>query len=275
MQTTENEKPERKMNSKPPPPRFSLPPRIRVTKTLPTDRLSVAKQLDILRAYGASYDSTGSAVTNDEVAVIVELATTTVSLSNAFLVDVGLIQRGDAGYTPSPEVIAFCHAHGWDEEKAPHKLGPVFIKTWFAQALIPKLKFRSIKIDDAVQILAEASTAGKDYFNQLRMLVDFLSVTGVVINENGEIRIMRECIESENPTPPPGPNFEKAALSMLPPVAEKAANPAPSAGAIGFEIKVNVSMAELSGWGPERITAFFNGVAQVLAAKGAAEKEKQ
>ena len=32
-------------------------------------------------------------------------------------------------------------------------------------------------------------------------------------------------------------------------------------------------MAEFAGWQPERISAFFSGVAQVLAAKGNVEKE--
>jgi hypothetical protein len=275
MAIPENEKTERRMSSRPPPP---YPSRNRLKKTLPTDRLSVPKQLDILRAYGASYESTGAAVTNEAVAEIVELAPTTVSLSNAFLVDVGLIERGETGFTPSPEVVSFCHAHGWDEEKAPHKLAPQLIKSWFAQALIPKLKFRPIKTDEALRILAEVSSADKDYMPQLQMLLGFLVLTGIVVSENGEIRLNREAGEPENKIPPHGANLDPAAELMAattrPQTQEKASNPALSAGGINFEINVNVNMAELSGWGADRITAFFSGVAQVLAAKAAAEKEK-
>lgn len=32
-------------------------------------------------------------------------------------------------------------------------------------------------------------------------------------------------------------------------------------------------MQEFSGWEPERIAAFFNGIAAVLAAKGAVEQK--
>jgi hypothetical protein len=32
-------------------------------------------------------------------------------------------------------------------------------------------------------------------------------------------------------------------------------------------------MAEFAGWKPERITAFFNGIAEVLKAKANVEKE--
>jgi hypothetical protein len=40
-----------------------------------------------------------------------------------------------------------------------------------------------------------------------------------------------------------------------------------SAGAMNFDISINVSMAEMRDWTPDRITAFFAGIAQVLAAK--------
>ena len=40
-----------------------------------------------------------------------------------------------------------------------------------------------------------------------------------------------------------------------------------------FNVSVKVNMQEFAGWQAERVTAFFNGIAQVLAAKGALEKE--
>jgi len=274
MTTTENEKTERRVSTKPPPRRNPL------KKTLPTDRLSVSKQLDILRAYGACYEATSSPVTNNDIASIVELAPGTVALSNAFLVDVGLLERGDTGFTPAAEVAAFCHAYGWDEEKAPQKLGPLLMKTWFAQALLPRLKFRNLKTDEALQILAEASGADKDYTVQLRMLVEFLAITGNVINENGEIRIIREVVDGDSKMSPPvarpSPTAEQVTGIVYKNIQEMPATQslAASVGAINFELKVNVNMAELSGWSADRITAFFNGVAQVLAAKADAEKEK-
>jgi hypothetical protein len=49
---------------------------------------------------------------------------------------------------------------------------------------------------------------------------------------------------------------------------------APTEGVIQFQVSVKVSMAELSGWSADRITAFFSGVAQVMAAKGKIEGEE-
>jgi hypothetical protein len=46
----------------------------------------------------------------------------------------------------------------------------------------------------------------------------------------------------------------------------------PTEGVVQFHISVKVEMAEFSNWKPDRIAAFFGGIAQVLAAKAAVEK---
>jgi hypothetical protein len=46
-----------------------------------------------------------------------------------------------------------------------------------------------------------------------------------------------------------------------------------AAGVVQFNISVKVDMTEFATWTPERIAAFFAGVAAVLAAKGKMEKE--
>ena len=43
-------------------------------------------------------------------------------------------------------------------------------------------------------------------------------------------------------------------------------------GVIQFQIDVRVDLKEISGWRPDRIAAFFSGIAQVVAAKGQLEK---
>ena len=49
-------------------------------------------------------------------------------------------------------------------------------------------------------------------------------------------------------------------------------NQAPE-GLVQFAVSVRVDMAELSSWRPDRIAAFFAGIAQVLAAKGDVEQK--
>jgi len=47
----------------------------------------------------------------------------------------------------------------------------------------------------------------------------------------------------------------------------------PTEGVVQFHVAVPVDMKEFAGWSPDRITAFFSGIAQVLAAKRTIEKE--
>jgi len=48
---------------------------------------------------------------------------------------------------------------------------------------------------------------------------------------------------------------------------------APTEGTVQFHVSVRVDMAEFATWPPEQIKAFFGGIAQVLAAKAAIEKD--
>src|SRR5437762_5574893 len=108
--------------------------RTRPKKILPTDRINFSKQLDLLRAFAAASGPSGRTVTNNDVAVIVGLKASTVSLANPFFSDVGLLLRADGGYTPSSAVVAFSRAFEWNRETASHKLATVISETWFAQA---------------------------------------------------------------------------------------------------------------------------------------------
>lgn len=40
-----------------------------------------------------------------------------------------------------------------------------------------------------------------------------------------------------------------------------------SDGGITYDVSINVSMAEMQAWSPDRIASFFSGLARVLAAK--------
>jgi len=45
----------------------------------------------------------------------------------------------------------------------------------------------------------------------------------------------------------------------------------PSSSGVAFDVRLQVDMAEMATWSPDRITAFFGGIAAVLAAKNASE----
>jgi hypothetical protein len=245
------------------------------TKFLPTDRIAFSRQLEILRAFAAVSGPNGKAVTNAEVGEVMKMEASTVSLANPFFAENGLLQRGaDGGFVPAADVMAFQGAWDWNPEKAAQRLAPTLAETWFCKALTPRLGFRPLPEDEAIEVLAEACGAVPEYKAQLRTLLDYLQAAAIVQREGGQVRANRVAatlpagqIDGRGATPE---SKEPAAPSRA---AVTTAFATPTEGVVQFHVAVRVDMKEFAGWSPDRISAFFGGIAQVLAAKGAIEKE--
>lgn len=158
-------------------------PRMRhvLGKVLPTDRLSISKQLLIFRAYPAASGAERKPVTNNDVASAGgDLVASSVSLVNPLLVDVGLLSREGTKQRPSDILFDYLHAYQWNQETAGAKLYPAFSETWAAKALLPKLTLRQLSKDEAIQTLADESKATRSHRKNLEVLLEFLNVAGVV-----------------------------------------------------------------------------------------------
>jgi hypothetical protein len=257
-------------------------PKDRPTKTLPTDRIAFSRQLDILRAYAAASGPTGQAVTNDAVGKIVQLNSSTVSLANAFFLGLGFLQKTDLGYIPSPEVVAFNRAHSWNPDTAAHKLADLIQKAWFAQAVLPRLSFRPLDEEEALSVLADASNAGTDYKDQLRVLLNYMEAAGLINREGNTIRLSQPvsgASTSSSSTSSPAPlavsvSERVGGLQGLGEARAEATFQGKPAGGVAFKIDVNVKMDELAGWSADRIAALFEGIAKVVAAKSGGEMVK-
>jgi hypothetical protein len=140
------------------------------------------------------------------------------------------------------------------------------------------LSFGPLPEEEALAVLADASGAGSEYRKQLTLLVEFLTATGVVQRDAGMIRLARQQAgtvadsaasqpESRSPEPTPEP-----VVRTGPPRFATGFTQSPEGGIV-FNVSFKVDMAEMGNWKPERIAAFFSGIAQVLSAKAAAEKE--
>jgi len=240
---------------------------------LPSIRISVSKQLDILRAYAAASGKGTKPATTEEAAEIVRMAPNTVIMANAFLTSAGLLKRAGTGsYLPSSEVVDFLGAWDWDQKTASHKLASCLRRTWFAEALLPRISYGAIDEKDAVTVLAEAAKAAPDKEKELRALIEFLAAGGVVSLEAGQVKLAKSIVGSD-PTPtrteeqkPSDPAAMKSGR-----VTTGYAAQAPGGG-VDFNISVHVDMTEFGDWRPERITAFFRGIAEVLSAKADVEK---
>jgi hypothetical protein len=225
----------------------------------------------MLRAYAAASNNGTKPATIVEVGEIVKMASSTVALANAFLASINLIQRTDAGtYLPCAEVVQFLRAHEWNPETSSHKLAPILKDSWFAQTLLPKLAYGPMDEDQAITRLAEACAAGPDYKKELKMLLEFLSLGGVIIRDGVQIKLAKPVAVD------PASQKEETQKTADEPVTRpaKGVNTGlnSSDGGVTFNVNVQVDMAEFATWRPERISAFFRGIAEVLAAKADVEK---
>jgi hypothetical protein len=247
----------------------------RPERSLPTERITFKRQLDLLRAFAAASGPTGKSVTNREVAPFVKMTENTTLMANGFFLQTGLLVRSPGGLIPAPEVVSFHRAHDWNPETASHKLGPLIGRTWFAEALTPRLSLNAMEEDQAIAILAEAAGADPKYKANLRLLIDYLEAAGLIQREGSQVRLVRATqtgnagVQSSDEPSSSGEERKELSASAA---SLATAFLAPVEGTVQFHVSVKVNMAEFKGWPPETVAAFFGGIAQVLNAKAALEK---
>ncbi|HEV2013421.1 MAG TPA: hypothetical protein VGR77_06025 [Candidatus Dormibacteraeota bacterium] len=241
---------------------------------MPTNRIAFTKQLDILRAYAAASGPTGKTVRLREVAEIVKMNPDTITMANGFFAEVGFVQRIEGALLPAPEVMSYSQAHQWNADTAATKLAPLVRDSWFGKTLMPSLTFGGIEEKAALEKLALEAGASPEYKGQVSMLLDYLQVAGVIVKDGNMVKLNRgnaAVAPSAEERAGPGIGAEIREIPKAQAVHTTFAQA--GAGAVQFQVSFKVDMAEVSSWAPERITAFFAGIAQVLAAKGSIEKE--
>lgn len=234
--------------------------------TLPTERIAFDRQLEILRAYvSASGQQYKTPVSNSDLGQIVKLNTSTVSLANPFLREAGLIEPADGGHLPAAYTIDYARAFQWDKDTAGEKLAPAFRDSWFDQAIRPTLYIRPMTEDEALKRLADAASVGPRHRPQLRILMEYLQVSALIKREGGQVMIGNRGEATQKPA---------EAIRPAPPSEGRPSSPSrPGEGGIDLDVHIHASMDEIKAWQPERISAFFAGIAAVLAAKGGGEAD--
>jgi hypothetical protein len=183
---------------------------------LPTDRIAFDKQMRLLQAYANVSNGGQNPVTNEDVAKAVEMNSSTVSLANAFFSKMGLLVRSGRAFLPSREVVEFANAMQWAPDEAAKKLAPLFERSWFFATVRPKLSMRPITEDEAVADLGQKAMVGPEYRTQLRMLLAYLVVSGLIRRDGDRYLMPPRRIGDMNaagtspgseplPTPPPPP----------------------------------------------------------------------
>jgi hypothetical protein len=191
------------------------------------------------------------------------MSASTVALAFPFWADVGLMERSENAHTPLAPVVAFNRAHEWNPDTAPQKLAPAFRETWFAKTLLLRLAFRTMEEREVLEILADQVSAGPEYRNQVKLLVEYMVITGLLERDGTQLKPSKLEIIEEKGT---GTGDQRAASDGRIPLPNQ--RPSTSPNRIELDVRISVDMSEMAGWEPARITAFFSGLAQVLAAKG-------
>jgi hypothetical protein len=257
--------------------------RVKPHFTLPTDRIVPEKQLTLLRAYDAASDHGKKAVKINDVADASKISGTTISLANGFFLEIGLIQKSDAGFVPSEEVSAFAMAHQWGPETAAHKLAPVIRRSWFAERVMPTILVDRARENELIDSLLLAAGVGQDFRPRARILLDWLVLAGIA-ERDGEF-LRRGPIATAGAPAAPTAVSQQERLPIAPELRDaspqrdgqvrssvNSAFTQMTGGSVQFNISVKVDMTEFANWPPDLVTAFFGGIAQVLSAKAAVEK---
>ena len=239
-------------------------------KILPSGRIAFKGQIDLLKAYAVISGSERKPVSNKEVSDLTQVTNVTVSTANAFFADTNLLIKSAGKHIPSDEVFNYKQALDWDKETAGHSLAPILRKTWFADVLSKRLSFESLPEQKVIQILAEEASASKKYKSLFVMLLDYLQFAGIIKREKDMVHIMKEN-SLQQKRPPPEPIPEKTP-NKQPHIVQA---PSLSESGVSFSVDIRVGMDELAGWSADRISAFFDGLAKVISAKGGLKPDRK
>ncbi len=238
---------------------------------LPTDRVRFEKQTQLLLSYAALAETGYESIANTDLAKVIDIHPNTASLANSFFYKIGFIVKAGNGYMPSDEVIQYKRALDYgNRDAAGTYLAPLVAIAWFWRHLQPFLSLRpSIAQEEAIEVLAQAASAGKDDRNRVVMLLDYLEHVGLITRENNQIQMVKSPKGRNEPTPAPVEQEQP----VTPVVEAPRSMPAPLKSSVmsfqqqarGMKVSVEIDLDEWKGWNETRIEKFFAGIAQSIA----------
>src|SRR5690242_13503157 len=94
-------------------------------KYLPTDRMRQDTQIDNLRAFASVSGPNRAPVSLEDVSKVAKLSPSTLSLGTPFWVQVGFLEKSEAGFRPCSEVMDLKRATELGDARAPFRLSPI------------------------------------------------------------------------------------------------------------------------------------------------------
>jgi hypothetical protein len=257
-------------------PETKSPPQARqkLARALPSDRITFARQLDVLRGFAVAAADNGGSASANQVGPLISMSHHTIALLIAFFTEIGLLGRvGSGRYAPAAAVTEYSRALQWTPETAAHRLAPIIGSSWFGKMISTRISVNPRNVDEIMTDLAGEAAASVEHRPQIELLVEYAIAAGIATRDGGLLRQGTPLTPRHEAEPVATP-----AATGTAPVAERTGvdtsfSRNDATGGVSFDVSVRVQMSDFAGWRPERISAFFGGIAAVLAAKGAMEKE--
>lgn len=148
---------------------------------LPDPRLTVEKQIKVLKAIYITSNKGANSVSYQEIAPVAGMHATLVSGVLGFFYKIGLLTRDKYKYKPTPELLNFCNELEWSPENAGEFLREGIQKTWFGDHVIKLFQMNNeLTKDQIVTSLGKFAQADSYHNPSILKLVDLLLYSKII-----------------------------------------------------------------------------------------------
>jgi hypothetical protein len=247
---------------------------------LPTERMTLDKQVAALQAFVRASDRGANGVGAKEIAPRIGVSELTAGLVNNFFVEAGFIAKAGKGrYKPVPEAVHYEREASFRKPDAPKILAALLRDKWYFTAIRPELAGgRSVTPDVLINILATEAGVANERRQQLEMILEWLDYVGLIVTrDDGKIALPSDAATITSVTTVEGSETRQ---HETPPVddgakSEKstaAGGDSPKIGPpiLGFKFEFSLTADDLKKFSPDQITALYAAVGKVIAIKAEA-----
>lgn len=172
------------------PAKKKLVTRVHATQVLPSERFPFEAHLAVLTNAVVRSKFGQEAVDTEQMEDGYKIQSAMLNVN--FLVDVGFLAKDKRKYLPTPECVKFVKMLKLDEPRAKAALRDIIRTKWFTEAALNYLSLHVTAGEDViVKELALASEVSDPELKarSLRILVDYLAWSGVIVRDNGQVSV--------------------------------------------------------------------------------------
>ncbi len=268
--------------------RHRQPARPRPKLKLPTERLTLEKQVAALNAFVRASERGAYGVGAKQIAPRMSVSEDTAGLVNNFFVEAGFLTKAGKGrYKPVPEAVQFEREASFRKPDASKILAVLLRDKWYFTAIQPELAGgRSVAPDVLIGILAATAGVGSEREPQLAMILEWLEYVGLIEQaEDGKVRLGRSGgsgIPAGKPDGDASITEELVAAALTPPdnagakgqeptlIGAEAPTVLNAANVLAFKFEFSLTADDLRKMTPDQIAATFEAVGKVIAIKAEA-----